>query len=750
MPLAPGATLGPYEIVSPLGSGGMGEVYRATDRRLGRLVAIKVLHVGTHASANSLPLIEREARAVAANNHPHICTLYDVGQHGDLGYLVMEYLEGRTLADVLRAGPLPPTTVAAYARQFLSALAAAHAKGVIHCDLKPANLFLTNDGVLKVLDFGIARLVVAAGPQGETRLQTGHGTFSGTVGYSAPEQLRGEVLDHRADIFAAGAVLCELLTGRPPFARRTSADTISAILHDPPSPLPAHVPPALAAAIARCLEKVPARRFESAAALLAALASDEATPPPASIPTTDSPSIAVLPFADLSPDRDQEYFCDGMADELIAALMTLEGVRVASRTSAFQFKGGAQDITEIGRRLKVRNVLEGSVRRSGNRLRITVQLTDVSEGFHLWSQRYDRSLDDVFAVQDEIAQAIVDRLKVELPGSSVGSLVPTASRNVEAYNLYLKGRYSIRKLTKEGFENGMTYFRQALELHPDYAEAHAATAQGYMLLAIFSVAPPRHVMPIAIQSAMRALELNPRLAEGQLGMAWARHWYDWKWAEADEFYRRAVELTPGDSWPRMCYATYLGLRGRYDEAIAEARQATELDPVSAIISRGVSDVLTMGRRFDEAIEHATKAIALEPSFSSLYWSLALAQAGNGLYSDAVATLEQGHRYAQGDATLESFLGWAYGRAGARDKGLAVARELETRRQSTYVNGTCIGLVHQGVGDLDEAIRWYRQAYEDRATDCCSYAIAPHFDLMREDARFQELIQLIEGGGHRTL
>jgi serine/threonine-protein kinase len=729
----------------------MGEVYRATDRRLGRTVAIKVLHADANAPANALPLIEREARAVAANNHPHICTLYDVGQQGDLSFLVMEYLEGHTLAQALSAGPLPPSTVASYARQLTTALVAAHAKGVIHCDLKPANVFVTTDGTLKVLDFGIARAPVVESPQGETRLQTGHGTFSGTVGYSAPEQLRGEILDPRADLFALGAVLSELLTGRGPFARSSKAETISAVLMDAAPPLPAHVPATLAAAIAKCLEKAPSHRFESAAALLEELDSGTGISlTPAGGPTADSPSIAVLPFADLSPDGDQEYFCDGMADELIAALMTLDGVRVASRTSAFQFKGGGQDVKEIGQRLKVRNVLEGSVRRAGNRLRVTVQLTDVSEGFHLWSQRYDRSLDDVFAVQDEIAQAIVNRLKVELPGSTVGWLVPAATRNVEAYNLYLKGRYSIRKLTKEGFENGMNYFRQALELHPEYAEAHAASAQGYMLLAIFSVTPPRHVMPIAIQQAVRALELNPRLAEGQLSLAWARHWYDWNWIGAEESYRRAVELTPGDSWPRMCYSAFLGLRGRFDEAIAEARRAVELDPVSAIISRGVSDALVMARRFDEAIAHATKAIALEPSFSSMYWSLALAQAGKGLFADAVTTLEEGRRYGQGDATLEGFLGWAYGRAGLRDQASAVARELEARRHSAYVNATCLGLVYQGLGDFDTAMGWYRQAYEDRATDCCSYMLAPHFDLMREDARFRALIGHIEDGGHAQL
>jgi adenylate cyclase len=257
-------------------------------------------------------------------------------------------------------------------------------------------------------------------------------------------------------------------------------------------------------------------------------------------------------------------------------------------------------------------------------------------------------------------------------------------------------------------------------------------------------------MPIAIQQAVRALELNPRLAEGQLSLAWARHWYDWDWIGAEESYRRAVELMPGDSWPRMCYAAFLGLRGRFDDAIAEARRAVELDPVSAIISRGVSDALVMARRFDEAIAHATKAIALEPSFSSMYWSLALAQAGKGLFADAVTTLEEGRRYGQGDATLDGFLGWAYGRAGSRDEASAVARELETRRHTAYVNATCLGLVYQGLDDFDTAMGWYRQAYEDRATDCCSYRLAPHFDLMREDARFRALIGHIEDGGHAQL
>ena len=462
--------------------------------------------------------------------------------------------------------------------------------------------------------------------------------------------------------------------------------------------------------------------------------------------TMSGPSIAILPFADVSPEKDQEYFCDGMADELITALMSLPGVRVASRTSAFQFKGRAEDVREIGRRLKVNHVLEGSVRRAGSRLRVSVHLTDVTEGFQVWSQRYDGGLEDVFAVQDEIARAIVDKLKVEIGWKTGVRIVPLGSQNIAAYNLLLQGRYSVRKLTKDGFETGMACFRQAIELEPNYAEAYAALSQAYILLALASVTSPQQVMPIATKAATRALGINPDLAEGQLALAFVRHWYDWDWTGAEKAYRRALELTPGDSWLHMCYAYYLGLRGRFDEGVDETRSAIDIDPVSPIISRGLSDILILARRFDEAIDQATRVVALEPTFSSGYWALGLAQAGQGRYADAIATFERGRLYGQGDANLEGFLGWAYGMAGRAEQAREVGRQLEARRETAYVTATSIGMVHQGLGEMDAAIRWYRLAYAERSGDCCSYALGSHFDTARQDPRFRELIGLIESGG----
>jgi len=735
MALAPGDKLGPYELISSIGKGGMGEVYRARDTRLGRVVAIKVLHSHATAAGDLRQRFEREARAVGALNDPHICTLYDIGRDGDIDYLVMEYLEGRTLADVVSEGPLPPDRVLNYAREIALALGAAHARGVIHRDLKPANLFVLTSGSIKVLDFGISKQTLDSEAD-LTISATQPGVFEGTVGYSSPEQLRSEPVDERSDLFSLGAVLWELLSGRPPFVRPSVVDAVSAILNDEPDPLPSDVPMLLAFAVTRCLAKRPEDRFVSAPELLRFL---DATSRQA---LHKAPSIAVLPFADLSQARDQEYLCDGIAEELITSLMSLEGVRVASRSSAFQFKGRAESVTEIGRRLKVSNVLEGSVRRAGNRLRFTVQLTDVSEGFQVWSERYDREMDDVFAVQDEIAHAVVSQLKVALARPEA-PLVVRATTNMEAYNLYLMGRHLILKWTQDGMTRGMEALKAAITKQPDYADAHAALAYGYLLHS-FSYLPPRQVMPLAKSAAERSLQLNPNLAAGHLVLGCVRQWYDWDLEGAEAAFRRALELSPGDAIVSFNHAELLLCRGRFDEATAEAVRAIERDPLSPMVSRSLGDALYAAGRFNDAVAHSNKMIDLEPAFFSTYWILGLSLAALGHLAGAIEALERGRAVAYGDPETEAFLGWALALAGERDRASEILRQLEARRASGFVSASSIGLVCQGLGRMDEAIEWYRQAVADRSGACLSFQ-HQHFAAARQDPRFVALIETVKGG-----
>jgi tetratricopeptide (TPR) repeat protein len=364
----------------------------------------------------------------------------------------------------------------------------------------------------------------------------------------------------------------------------------------------------------------------------------------------------------------------------------------------------------------------------------------------VWSERYDRAFTVVFAVQDEIARAIVDKLDVELPGRRTGRLVPSGNRNIEAYNLYLRGRHLANKYTKEGMQNGMACFSQALEIDPDYAEVHAELGHCFVLFAIFSAAAPRAVMPMALASIRRALAINPDLAVAQGSLAAARFWYEWDWAGAEEAYRRSIALAPGNSWMRHGYSFFLSLQARHDEAIAMARAAQQMDPVSPLNSLAVASTLCNARRFDEAAREAEHLLALEPSFFSTYWALALAQAGQGRIDDAIATLERGRTYAHGDAIIEGFLGWAYGLAGRHDEAREIVRQLEARRGAGYLSGTYLGLVYQGLGDMDEAIKWYRTAVEDRATDCTAYGVSPHFDPIRQDARFRDLVAYVAAGG----
>ena len=579
MPLAPGTALGPYVVTSPLGAGGMGEVYRARDPRLGREVAIKVLPASVANDPSRLQRFATEARAAAALNHPNILSVHDVSAAGT-PFVVFELLEGETLREAM--GSLSPRQAVDYAGQIARGLAAAHDRGVTHRDLKPDNVFVTRDGQVKILDFGLARVAEAPAASAlsaaATREQTTPGTVLGTSGYMAPEQVRGMAADHRADVFALGVLLYEMLTGQRAFQRHSTAETQAAVLRDDPPPPPPGRPlsPGLERLVRRCLAKRPEDRFQSARDLLYALEAVGSGSDAVAVPQEPSvPSIAVLPFVDMSPGRDQDYFCEGLADELINALTRLDGVRVTSRTSSFQFRGAAVDVRTIGERLKVRTVLEGSVRKAGDRLRIMVQLVNAEGGYHLWSERYDRELKDVFAIQDEIAESVARALSVVLSEKERDALQRRPTSSLEAYDFYLKGRRLLTRLSLE-LRYAPPLFKRAIEVDPRFALAHAGLAEASFWLYSWWGGHPDDLRQ-AEEASRRALELAPELAEVHVARGAALtlgHRYD----EAAVEFDAAIRLNPRLWNTYYLYGRMRFEQGRFDEAESLWRKGIEVTP----------------------------------------------------------------------------------------------------------------------------------------------------------------------------
>ena len=734
MSLSSGTKLGPYEIVSELGHGGMGVVYEARDPRLERHVAIKLLPPDLTRDETAKQRFLQEAKAASALDHPNICTIFEINETDDGQlYLVMAHYEGETLKERIEKGPLELDDAIDIATQIGQGLAEAHGAGIVHRDIKPANLFVTTSGVVKILDFGLAKL---AGTEGVTQT----GTTVGTVAYMSPEQARGQEVDHRTDIWSLGVVLYEMLAGTPPFQGENLLSIADAIRSGTPDPI-GGPSSSLNPTLSRVMSKDVSQRYQSVMDLLGDLRTGSKAPSTAVTPSAepDIPSIAVLPFANMSADAEQEYFCEGMAEEIINALTALEGLHVASRTSAFQAKAKDFDIAEIGTRLKVGAVLEGSVRRAGNRLRVTAQLINVSDGYHLWSERYDRDMDDVFAVQDEIAGSVVEKLKVKLLGDRETNIITKPTDNLEAYHLVLKGRHHLVRLTSLDSEKSLECFAQAIELAPLYAQAHAGFAMVQAFRVALNFASPQ-LMPQAKDAALKALALDGTVADAHAAMALVLHISDWDWPGAEREYRRALDLNPGDAFTTSNYVSFLTQQGRADEAIAEARSAVERDPLSPMVRHFLADVLYMAKQFEAAIEESNIGLGLDPHYYQFYWDLGWALAGLGKYEEAVAALKQAVTVAPSDPLSYYLHGWALGLAGYEAEAGQILKDLEQRRPQEHVSGFLMAHLSLGLGDHDQAIAWLQRGASDQDALMPWISAWPACDPLRSDPRFQALLQ----------
>jgi serine/threonine protein kinase/Tfp pilus assembly protein PilF len=740
--MEPGERLGHYTIVSHLGSGGMGAVYRATDTTLGRDVALKILPGDMAADPDRLERFRREARAVAALNHPHIVTIHTVEQAGGVHFLTMELVTGQALDKMMAAASLPIDRVVEIASAIAGALAAAHEKGIVHRDLKPANVIASDSGPVKVLDFGLAKVEqMASMPDADTatNLGTEIGVVLGTPAYMSPEQVSGISVDHRTDIFSLGVLLYELATGVRPFHGRSTVELASSILRDAPrdaSDIRSSVPSDLARVITRCLEKAPAARYASMADVHQAL---RAIAPPARSPVAEGPSVAVLPFQNLSADPSNEFFGDGLAEEILNALTQIDGLRVAARASSFSFKGASTDIAEIGAKLRVSTVLNGSVRRAGNRVRVAVELVDAANGFRIWSERYDREMADIFDVQDEIARAIADKLKVALTGGGSARLVKGSTSNVEAYELFLKGRALLLKRGRHVSE-GVECLRRALDLDPNFAAAWAWMSDASSVRGYWGMAPPGETMPKALTAARRAVALDPELADGHTALAMALLLWERDYVGAEASFKRALALNPADTQGRAWYGLFLQLwaLGRV-EGVEEIERALQADPLSAYVDGVLGMAYGCVGRTADAVQSARRAVERAPDSLLSHWTLGLAAHWHRSFDESIAAFKKAKEISDSHVYTVTNLIVCYADAGRMTDAQAEWKGLNAWTVRGYLPSSAKAIASAALGMQDEAIELMHQGCDEREPTLLIYSTKfPDAKRLHDDPRFSEV------------
>jgi serine/threonine protein kinase/tetratricopeptide (TPR) repeat protein len=744
--LTKGTMVSHYRIIEKIGAGGMGEVYLAEDTELARKVALKFLPPHLCQDEDCRKRFKREAQAVAKLNHPNIITIHEVSEYHGRLFFAMELVEGQSLREMAKGKELGIDRIIELAIQVCDGLGAAHDKRVIHRDIKPSNIVIDAYGRPKILDFGLAAI-----QGGEHLTQTG--STLGTVGYMSPEQVLGDEIDHRSDLFSLGVVLYEMIAGRTPFERDNEAATLKAIGQDSPEPLARYksdISDELQRTVSKLLEKDPSMRYQSAAGLISdfkTLGRDQLSD---SKEEVSRPSIAVLPFTNLSADPEQEYFCDGMAEEIINALTHVEGLRVVARTSCFAFKGKHIDIREIGRKLNVDNVLEGSVRKAGGRVRITGQLIKISDGYHLWSDKFDRDLEDVFEVQDEISLAIVQKLKTKLLGGEHEQIVKRPTDNLDAYNLYLRGRYHWNKRSPKEVQRAIECLKGAVELDPEFTLGYAGLADAYVIQADNIHVHERRptLLALAEKSVFKALELDSSLAEAHAALAQIR-FSQWEWHEAEKEHLLAIKLNPRYATAHHWYSIFLAAKGRFAQSWEHIKLARMLDPLSPAMITAQAFICYLLRQYDKAIELCREGSELyaDSPLHSLITGWSLLEKGN--HSEAIKQFYRSIEFIEKELPGEDdpfcwkpYIGTAYAMMDEYGKAKEILEDTIERTKDQNVQLSPIAILCFEVGEMDRGFEWLERSVEEREFWLPVFRSAPSFDSFRNDPRFLSLMHRI--------